>query len=1630
MATVGSVRHFATRLHTCGLQGVARNGIDVPLAGSKETRIPIAYQQIPPGDRIPNVQSAIPPKKSPSNVGNWRWVVTALILFFSAPVTARRVPSPEEQLGACEPGQAEKPFESRGLKVLITRLVGMDDPSRSFGANVSHGIKVTLPEFLRREIDARMLAAGLNPNEVQTEYVPCIVDNHRAARAIGEAWGADLVVWGTAIYTPLAASDLAVLNRKMGKGATIASHNQVNAASGAVVQIVGVLIKLGPGASYRTNVTLVKWEALDGGALRENMLGTPPMLQDLSLPKLVGIETESLFHLLLGLYAFKRARFSLAANQFERAGVTVPAQAERTAQIYLFSGISYLVAGELERGTAALRTATRRCEAGDALCSIGARQFLALAIDRRGQHQEALREYDAVLASWHAAGNVWGQATAQLLIGGVWDALGNKDKALERYNLALPLWRQIEHQVGIAATHNNLGKLYTEQGRPDLARQELEKALQIYEKLGYVVGQAIVLANLGVLASETGDATGGLAYLERALPLVRQSGHASGEARVLNALGKVRHDLGEEQRALEILRLAYERAIAAPDYTLAAAALINQAVAQAYLGQPSEADRAYEQALRLSQQYHDARLEVFIRNNQGQALDMRGAHRQALVRYTQAAELARKQNIPSLLGRILLNQGVALSLVGERVQAEPLITEAVKLLEEVKDGVGRGLALVALSDLRCSRGEYAGCLADAQQGLALLRAGSNVDGEVRALANIAQAHAGREDPTHAFEALEQAMGRARHLRHPLLEAELYMRFASLYDSLGKLQAAAAAYEQARQRCVKTQNLGCVLTAENNLGYVLVRQREYAKADALLLQTEERCKKNGERSTEASVQINLGVAASAQGHHRQAVTRYERALAIAEGLKAAATKTRALSNLCDVEYKRDDIEMSTSMAERRCREAYKSAEETGNLETQQLASQRLGSIVLKAGDSQQAVRHYEQALALAQRTKDRAGEAQVHADLGAALTLQREIPLALRHHQEALTLYRQLANRGMESLMLGAIGDDYQGIGADGRAEEMYLQGLEIARQVPDPEYDLLLTQKLARIKKRDGRTGAAIALLQGVLARLPRDHLSSSQAITTEQLSNILHQDGQLQTALSIGLQAVERRHRLHDIGGEASALASLASIYDDLNQPERARDALDRAMERASLSKDASVEAIVLKHRGDRLSRLRDRSGALAAYQAALAIHQRLKQLLFVGQTEISIANIHESNGSFDQALEAYQRAIAVLEKVGSPTDLLNALHGLALVQLKEGHPEHSLQTARRALTVAQDAKLAIKEGVARLSLARAYDRMRKIEDAIGQAEAGRTLLKAEGGLAQYNSMFLLGVLYRKHNEPERSIQVLSELVTLRVTLDHPSYHASVRHALARAHRQAGDLSRAQQNVDLSIALYEQLPKEKEELAEGLALRAAIERDQGQADPALRDYRQAAVIFGQLEKVDDAATILLKAGELLFARRRLPEMAEIEAMLSGMGKKVHALQLAARRASLEAVPEVATAAYGRWQDAVKEAPTEVQEEVRRMAQAGLVRAAHRQSWHACGGIVVLHVVPGSVGAEQGIQAGDVLLRYQGACLELPEDLISRVVRTAEKKGALPIPLVVWHGGKLMTLSVPGGRLGLEISTF
>lgn len=249
---------------------------------------------------------------------------------------------------------------------------------------------------------------------------------------------------------------------------------------------------------------------------------------------------------------------------------------------------------------------------------------------------------------------------------------------------------------------------------------------------------------------------------------------------------------------------------------------------------------------------------------------------------------------------------------------------------------------------------------------------------------------------------------------------------------------------------------------------------------------------------------------------------------------------------------------------------------------------------------------------------------------------------------------------------------------------------------------------------------------------------------------------------------------------GTAFALRGIGRIHSLTGEKQAALDTLNAAIEHYKGAGDTYYTPLLLNETGEVYASLGERGQALALYEEALQLEQRMgsrateaQTLYLIGQLHQAAANepdggLNGAVGELDKAETQFRQALDIRRGLGERRGTAAALNSLGEVQAKRGE-------ARRALPAFEEA-LGIQ---------------REIGDRYGE------------GITLNN----LGVAFAALGETARARELLQQALALRRTLGDRDGEAQTLYQLARlTANTGGQLSEARTLLEAALQLTEQI--------------------------------------------------------------------------------------------------------------------------------------------------------------------------------------------------------------------------------
>ena len=300
-----------------------------------------------------------------------------------------------------------------------------------------------------------------------------------------------------------------------------------------------------------------------------------------------------------------------------------------------------------------------------------------------------------------------------------------------------------------------------------------------------------------------------------------------------------------------------------------------------------------------------------------------------------------------------------------------------------------------------------------------------------------------------------------------------------------------------------------------------------------------------------------------------------------------------------------------------------------------ATLKSGDVYFLFSEYSEALEHYQDAQALAQKARDWLAEANAVSRIGRLQSDLGNSKLAQEHVAKALDLFKQHeANRNEITA-------------------SAYVEALSNSAEVIYATGDF--------VKARE-QLNTALELAQGNRITLARIHLLNGY---------IAGSLGDLEKAVAEISLARDLYREANDRVGEAKASTTLGLAHTHKGDNNRARELHRGALEIFREVGNRHSEAVALNALGQSYESVGDYSLALNKYQQAASIFEAIGSFDGMSVAVFQIARTHDASGNRDQALAFYNRSLQLSRAAGKVRGEANVLNEILKIYTAEGRYE-----------------------------------------------------------------------------------------------------------------------------------------------------------------------------------------------------------------------------------------------------------------------------------------------------------------------------------------------------------------------
>ncbi|MBW2306037.1 MAG: CHAT domain-containing protein [Deltaproteobacteria bacterium] len=368
-------------------------------------------------------------------------------------------------------------------------------------------------------------------------------------------------------------------------------------------------------------------------------------------------------------------------------------------------------------------------------------------------------------------------------------------------------------------------------------------------------------------------------------------------------------------------------------------------------------------------------------------------------------------------------------------------------------------------------------------------------------------------------------------------------------------------------------------------------------------------------------------------------------------------------------------------------------ESSELKSLIQASSQLGVVQESAGDYDRALEMFRYALSVQKKAGTPKGEAEENRRIGRIYYKRLDqYAAALDHFEQAETLSRKAGDLKGLALALLDQGLVYERMADFQRAMELYQAGFAAATRAGDELTALRASIYQSNTNWFRGRYQEAFSLLRRIIRR--------AQELDDPSLLNLGYNTlGLVHWTLNDPERAKDNLRKALEMAKRARSPIDEAGAYNNLGLVLRWEKKYDQAMEmfRKARKIDRSRnsawgEAYDLRNIGMTRRLMGDASGAMAPVSRAVELSKKIGDRVNLAKALLELGFIRMELSEAEEAVKNLQRALELSERLDIPEVTWRALHGLGRERLAGGKKGAAIEYYRRAVEIVEQMRATIR--------------------------------------------------------------------------------------------------------------------------------------------------------------------------------------------------------------------------------------------------------------------------------------------------------------------------------------------------
>ncbi len=493
--------------------------------------------------------------------------------------------------------------------------------------------------------------------------------------------------------------------------------------------------------------------------------------------------------------------------------------------------------------------------------------------------------------------------------------------------------------------------------------------------------------------------------------------------------------------------------------------------------------------------------------------------------------------------------------------------------------------------------------------------------------------------------------------------------------------------------------------------------------------------------------------------------------------------------------------------------------------------------------EKATEYFQQGLAIAQERNDRQAQQWFLQALGYVYGLGEEHDKAISFYQNSLTIAREQNDRQWQQWLLLALANPYFGKQNNARGIELMEKSLTLARERQDFHSEYWILQTLGDIYGNLQNYSQAVAFYQQSLAiaREPQKRQDirqrSEPELNWQKLEHIF-----VSSPTSLNLS----KAFISPFDPEIQTLGNLTQSYQRLGEQDKSRQ-YQQQLEQ--LQQQRLKQTVIPE------SCFAQQVEPIEEYERELELARELNDPRWEAMVLRSLTSLHTRQKNYTQAVESSQQWLAIAKETQARWEEVDALGDIAQIYLESRNLQGAIAPYQQAVasyqqwrTVAQNTQNQELEAEALEALAIIYHNLGQIYSVLGENEKAvnyqqqSTIIQQEFEQKPPNTWQLDPI-----TENTRLLQWYQQNLTIAQALDDIPSQQLMLLAFGRTHQKLGNLQQALPAYQQSLAIAQEFGDYWGE-AVAMAYLGSARREQGNFAQAIEYYQNSLATVRNLQ--------------------------------------------------------------------------------------------------------------------------------------------------------------------------------------